>query len=95
MLTGNFQDLSENVKTFIDDLTDYQIINISKRTYRYDLIPHQLVNRHGNYMTGLYTKDLLNIQDYCKYLIEIGAVKSVEALKTLQPVLDDGSNATA
>lgn len=95
MLTGNFQDLSENVKTFVDDLSDQQIINISKRQYAYDLIPHQLRNRHGSYMTGLYTRDLLNIKSYCLYLIEIGAVKSAKVIEALQPATNAGSNVTA
>jgi hypothetical protein len=93
MLTGNYQDLSENVKSFVDDLTDYQIINISKRHFNDTPERTQLRNRHGNYMTGLSATDMRRIKDYCLYLIEIGAVKSAQAIETLQPILDDSRNA--
>lgn len=81
-LTGQQTPLSEDLKTFIDDLYDWQIINISKK-FNYPDIGVQLkfINMHGVTM-GIPVKLMQAVSDYCKFLIDIGAVKSAKVEDT-------------
>ena len=72
-------DLLEDTKTFIDDMYDYQIINISNRTFN-PVRDHMFVftNKKGRV---LGFTDMTEVKRYCQWLIEIGAVKVNEPAK--------------
>lgn len=70
--------LSEAQKSFLDDLYDDQIFNISRRSIRpgaYLFEPNVLINKHG---TVREFREMGEVQRYCLWLIEIGAVKYVK-----------------
>lgn len=84
----HISELNESTKSFIDDLHDQQIINISKRKWPLGgtLVPVVLTNKHGK--TCSFT-DMREVQRYCKWLIELEAVKHVisNSHETLSPDL--------
>ena len=82
--TGPLPVLSEDVKTFVDDMYDYDIVAISKRKFAPSLYWARWMNRHR--ITMDIPEMLMNeVSYYCKYLIAIGAVK-LEEPQPLKPI---------
>ena len=67
-------ELLEDTKAFLDDLHDFQIINLSKREVKDTPVPYLLTNKHGDRM-GFMTPAMREAKRYCGWLIELGAVK--------------------
>lgn len=71
----HYSDLTENQKSFLDDLYDDQILNICRRSIRpgaYQFEPSVLMNKHGKSMEF---KEMGEVKRYCLWLWEVGAVK--------------------
>lgn len=67
-------DLLEDTKTFADDLYDHQIINIAKGYIQPHPVGRLLTNKHGRKLV-FSTSAMYELKRYCKWLIEVGAVK--------------------
>lgn len=66
--------LLEDTKSFLDDLHDEQIINISRRHIKDQPVPYVFTNKHGR--TLAFTSwAMAEAKRYCLWLIEVGAVK--------------------
>ena len=71
----HYSDLNEDQKSFLDDLRDEQIRNIANRYFHHGSEQLILMNKHNRTM-GF--KDTQAVQRYCRWLIDVEAVKYVK-----------------
>lgn len=91
--TGPLPDLSEKYKTFVDDMSDADIVSISKRhisAYPTGL-SHGLINKSGKELAVGYNT-MCQIKYYCRYLIAIGAVKSAPPIRYSANIVSDSAS---
>lgn len=91
--TGPLPDLFEKYKTFVDDMSDSDIVAISKRhiTPYPNGLSHGLINKSGKQIAVGYTT-MCQIKYYCKYLIAIGAVRNAPPVRYSANVVSDNAS---